>query len=76
MGIVTREISRKAPRQAVREETRSQTDHMRTPYSLDLNESCPACRYRRSGFFGQLSHAEPSDSETNESQNTEGAADR
>ncbi len=36
---------------------------MRTPYGLDLNESCPAYRYRRSGFFGQLSHAELSDFE-------------
>ena len=34
---------------------------MRTPYGLDLNESCPACRYRRSGFFCQLSPAELND---------------
>ena len=34
---------------------------MRTPYGLDLNESCPACKYRRSGFFCQLSPAELND---------------
>jgi hypothetical protein len=34
---------------------------MRTPYGLDLNQSCPACRYRRSGFFCQLSPAELND---------------
>jgi len=61
MGIATREISRKAPRQTVQEETRSQRDHRRTPYGLDLNENCPACRYRRSGFFCQLSPAELND---------------
>ncbi len=61
MGIIATKISRKAPRQAVREETRSQRDHMRTPYDLDLNESCLACRYRRSGFFCQLSPAELND---------------
>ena len=61
MGIGAREISRKARRQVVREETRSQRDHMRTPYGLDLNESCLACRYRRSGFFCQLSPAELND---------------
>jgi len=55
MGIATRQISHKAPRQAVQEGTRSQRDHMRTPYDLDLNESCLACRYRRSGFFCHLS---------------------
>ena len=61
MGIATREISCKAPRQTVQEETRSQRDHRRTPYGLDLNENCPACRYRRSGFFCQLSPAELND---------------
>jgi CRP/FNR family transcriptional regulator len=34
---------------------------MRTPYGLDLNESCSACRYRRAGFFCQLSPAELND---------------
>ena len=61
MGIATREISRKVPRQAAREETRCQRDHTRTPYDLDLNENCLACRYRRSGFFCQLSPAQLND---------------
>ena len=61
MGIATREISRKASRHVVRDETRSQKNHMRTPYGLALNDSCPTCRYRRSGFFCQLSPTELND---------------
>ena len=34
---------------------------MRTPYGLDLNESCQTCRYRRNGFFCRLSPAELND---------------
>jgi CRP/FNR family transcriptional regulator, cyclic AMP receptor protein len=58
MGIPTRAISRKAPRQAVGNETRYQTDHSRMPYGLEMSESCSACKYRRSGFFCQLSPSE------------------
>lgn len=61
MGIATSEISRKASRQAVREETRFQRNHMRTPYGLDFNESCQACKYHRNGFFCRLSPAELND---------------
>jgi CRP/FNR family transcriptional regulator, cyclic AMP receptor protein len=58
MGIIATKISRKAPRQAVREEVRSQKDQTQAPYGLDLSESCAACKYRRSGFFCQFSQAE------------------
>jgi CRP/FNR family transcriptional regulator, cyclic AMP receptor protein len=61
MGIPTRPISRKAPRPAVAEATHCRTNHRRTPYSLELSESCSACKYRKTGFFCQLSPSELKD---------------
>jgi CRP/FNR family transcriptional regulator, cyclic AMP receptor protein len=58
MGIVTTKISRKAPRQSVREGTQSQKDHLRTPYGLDLSEKSGGRKYRRSRFFCHFSPAE------------------
>lgn len=55
MGVPTRAISRKAPRQAVAEAAHFRTDHSRTPYGLEMSESCSACRYRKAGFCCQLS---------------------
>jgi CRP/FNR family transcriptional regulator, cyclic AMP receptor protein len=61
MGIRTRPISRKAPRPAVAEATHCRTNHRRTPYGLEMSESCFACKYRKTGFFCQLSPSELKD---------------
>ncbi len=34
---------------------------MRTPYGFEMSESCPTCKFRRKGFFCQLSPAELKD---------------
>ena len=34
---------------------------MRTPYGLKLSESCPTCKFRKDGFFCQLSPGELND---------------
>lgn len=36
-------------------------DHMRTAYGLELSESCASCKFRREGFFCQMSPAELED---------------
>lgn len=37
---------------------------MRTPYGFELSESCPTCKFRKNGFFCQLSPAELKDFDT------------